>query len=70
MSSIKESLRDSGRAGRLGGDVDLSGMGIGEEIVGLRALWPRLVPRGVLFLNGWTRQRQQNGFHQALFSLG
>jgi hypothetical protein len=70
MSSIKESLRDSGRTGRLGGEVDISDMGIGEEIVGLRAVWLRPVSFSVLLMNEWTRRKQQNGFHQDFFSLG
>jgi hypothetical protein len=35
ISSIKESLREMGRRGLFGGDVDLSENGIGDEIIGL-----------------------------------
>jgi hypothetical protein len=39
MSSINESLREIGRRGRFGGEVDLSENGIGDEIIGLDIAW-------------------------------
>lgn len=53
MSSIKESLREMGRRGLFGGDVDLSENGIGDEIIGLDIPWSFPVALlGSCFANG------------------